>query len=138
MRSTAGLLESFSVIPTYWLPCPGKRNALVVIFTAEMEKLLVSSRENALDCMFDHTMIHTMSCRERVRYRRAHKNTRTRDLIAAIKMARYDEDLHENLFFNTLVSKYNILFSEATEKKWMVSECIALLLWRLGRLTVIT
>ena len=36
-------------------------------------------------------------------------------------MARYDEDLHENLFFNTLVSKYNILFSEATEKKWMVS-----------------
>jgi hypothetical protein len=41
MRSTAGLLESFSVIPTYWLPCPGKRNALVVIFTAEMEKLLI-------------------------------------------------------------------------------------------------
>jgi hypothetical protein len=35
-------------------------------------------------------------------------------------MARYDEDLHENLFFNTLVSKYNILFSEATEKKWMI------------------
>ena len=36
-------------------------------------------------------------------------------------MARYDEDLHENLFFNTLVSKYNILFSEAAEKKCMVS-----------------
>lgn len=37
------------------------------------------------------------------------------------KMARYDEDLHENQFFNTLVSKYNVLFSEAAEKKWMVS-----------------
>lgn len=37
-------------------------------------------------------------------------------------MARYDEDLHENPFFNTLVSKYNPLFSEAAEKKWMVSE----------------
>ena len=37
-------------------------------------------------------------------------------------MARYDEDLHENLFFNTLVSKYGILFSEAAEKKRMVSE----------------
>lgn len=36
-------------------------------------------------------------------------------------MARYDEDLHENLFFNTLVSKYNILFTEAAERKWMVS-----------------
>ena len=37
-------------------------------------------------------------------------------------MARYDEDLHENLFFNTLVSKYGIIFSEAAEKKRMVSE----------------
>ena len=36
-------------------------------------------------------------------------------------MARYDEDLHENPFFNTLVTKYNIMFSEAAEKKWMVS-----------------
>ena len=43
-------------------------------------------------------------------------------------MARYDEDLHENLFFNTLVSKYSDLFSEAAEKKWMVSprwSCVA-------------
>ena len=39
----------------------------------------------------------------------------------AEKMARYDEDLHENQFFNTLVTKYNIIFSEAAEKKWMVS-----------------
>jgi hypothetical protein len=35
-------------------------------------------------------------------------------------MARYDEDLHENPFFNTLVTKYNIMFSEAAEKKWMI------------------
>ena len=39
-------------------------------------------------------------------------------------MARYDEDLHENPFFNTLVTKYSILFSEAAEKKWMVSWAI--------------
>ena len=37
-------------------------------------------------------------------------------------MARYDEDLHENPFFNTLVTKYNIMFSEAAEKKLMVSQ----------------
>lgn len=39
-------------------------------------------------------------------------------------MARYDEDLHENLFFNTLVSKYSSLFSEAADNKWMVSLCM--------------
>ena len=44
---------------------------------------------------------------------------------ASSKMARYDEDLHENLFFNTLVSKYGILFSEAAENKYVVSEFLA-------------
>jgi len=35
-------------------------------------------------------------------------------------MARYDEDLHENIFFQTLVGKYGSLFSEAAENRWMV------------------
>lgn len=38
-------------------------------------------------------------------------------------MARYDEDLHENVFFHTLVTKFNELFREAAENKWMV-RCI--------------
>ncbi len=36
-------------------------------------------------------------------------------------MARYDEDLHENLFFQTLIRKHKSLFTEAGEKKWLVS-----------------
>ena len=36
------------------------------------------------------------------------------------EMARYDEDLHENIFFQTLVGKYGSLFSEAAENRWMV------------------
>ena len=36
-------------------------------------------------------------------------------------MARYDEDLHENVFFHTLVTKFSELFREAAENKWMVS-----------------
>ena len=36
-------------------------------------------------------------------------------------MARYDEDLHENAFFHTLVTKFSELFREAAENKWMVS-----------------
>lgn len=36
-------------------------------------------------------------------------------------MARYDEDLHENLFFQTLVGKYGSLFKEAAEQRWLVS-----------------
>lgn len=35
-------------------------------------------------------------------------------------MARYDEDLHENLFFQTLVGKYGAIFKEAADKRWMV------------------
>ena len=38
-------------------------------------------------------------------------------------MARYDEDLHENVFFHTLVTKFSELFREAAENKWMV-RCI--------------
>ena len=36
-------------------------------------------------------------------------------------MARYDEDLHENEFFRTLVSKHTTIFNEAAEKKLLVS-----------------
>ena len=36
-------------------------------------------------------------------------------------MARYDEDLHENLFFMTLIRKNKLLFTEAGEKRWLVS-----------------
>ncbi len=36
-------------------------------------------------------------------------------------MARYDEDLHENVFFQTLASKHPSTFSEAAENRWMVS-----------------
>lgn len=35
-------------------------------------------------------------------------------------MARYDEDLHENLFFQTLIGKYSSLFKEAAEQRWLV------------------
>ena len=62
-----------------------------------------------------------MSLRMRIRFMdREWKNKNTKK--QACKMARYDEDLHENPFFNTLVSKYNIIFSEAAEKKCMVSK----------------
>ena len=36
-------------------------------------------------------------------------------------MARYDEDLHENLFFQMLVGKYSSLFNEAADNRWLVS-----------------
>lgn len=36
------------------------------------------------------------------------------------EMARYDEDLHENIFFQTLVGKHGGLFNEAAENRWMV------------------
>ncbi len=36
-------------------------------------------------------------------------------------MARYDEDLHENVFFQTLVGKYSNLFQEAADQRYMVS-----------------
>ena len=36
-------------------------------------------------------------------------------------MARYDEDLHENPFFQTLTGKYGSLFNEAAEQRWLVS-----------------
>lgn len=39
-------------------------------------------------------------------------------------MARYDEDLHENVFFHTLVTKFSELFREAAENKWMVSRSL--------------
>ena len=35
-------------------------------------------------------------------------------------MARYDEDLHENPFFQTLVGKYAVLFKAAAEQKRLV------------------
>ncbi len=35
-------------------------------------------------------------------------------------MARYDEDLHENLFFQSLVNRFGALFNEAAEKRWTV------------------
>ena len=35
-------------------------------------------------------------------------------------MARYDEDLHENVFFQTLVGKFGGLFNEAAENRWLV------------------
>ncbi|KAL5467287.1 hypothetical protein EMCRGX_G031494 [Ephydatia muelleri] len=35
-------------------------------------------------------------------------------------MARYDEDLHENEFFRTLVSRHTAIFNEAAEKKLLV------------------
>ena len=42
-------------------------------------------------------------------------------------MARYDEDLHENVFFHTLVTKFSELFREAAENQWMVSVFITLI-----------
>jgi hypothetical protein len=36
-------------------------------------------------------------------------------------MARYDEDLHENAFFQMLVGKYKNIFNEAAEQRWLVS-----------------
>lgn len=36
-------------------------------------------------------------------------------------MARYDEDLHENAFFQTLVGKYKSLFNDAAEQRLLVS-----------------
>jgi hypothetical protein len=41
-------------------------------------------------------------------------------------MARYDEDLHENVFFHTLVTKFSELFREAAENQWMVSVFVVL------------
>lgn len=37
------------------------------------------------------------------------------------RMARYDEDLHENEFFRTLVSRHTAMFNEAAEQKLLVS-----------------
>lgn len=36
-------------------------------------------------------------------------------------MARYDEDIHENAFFQTLIGKYGNLFNEAAEQRCLVS-----------------
>lgn len=36
-------------------------------------------------------------------------------------MAKYDEDLHENPFFQALEDRYNELYREAAEKCWMAS-----------------
>ncbi|XP_064398066.1 ankyrin repeat domain-containing protein 27-like isoform X2 [Halichondria panicea] len=41
-------------------------------------------------------------------------------LLATGWMARYDEDLHENLFFQSLVNRFGALFNEAAEKRWTI------------------
>lgn len=38
-------------------------------------------------------------------------------------MDHYDEDLFENVFFQTLQKKFAPLFDEATSKRWMVCHC---------------
>ena len=38
-------------------------------------------------------------------------------------MAKYDEDLHENQFFLTLVNKNTELFNQVAENCWMVRHC---------------
>lgn len=48
-------------------------------------------------------------------------------VICGKVMARYDEDLHENVFFHTLVTKFSELFREAAENQWMVSVFITLI-----------
>ncbi len=44
----------------------------------------------------------------------------TTDLLRLV-MARYDEDLHENLFFQTLIGKYSSLFQQAADQRYLVS-----------------